>query len=333
MLFEMRGLTKVYNGLEALNIPALSLAEGKIYGLVGPNGAGKTTLLEILTGLLAATTGVVRFKGEPIDTTEASLAVRRRITFLAQNPVLFRGSVIENVEYGLKVRGVGKAERRQRALRALERVDLPHLANRQGHTLSAGERQRTAFARAICVAPEAILLDEPTANVDQQSAVTIHALIRRLNSERGTSIVFTSHDIEETISLADEIIGLRAGHLAPAPVENLFSGNVEHADDRSFVRVSDALRIEVVTDKVGKAKVTINPQTILLSSAPLVSSARNSFKGRIRQVVEIGHLARVTVDIGIPLVAEITQASLKDMALRSGAPVHLSFKSTSVHVY
>jgi len=333
MLFELHDLTKRYDGADALYLPALALAEGRVYGLIGPNGAGKTTLLEILAGIIPATTGTVRFKGDPIDSTESSLAVRRRLTYLAQNPILFRGSAVENVEYGLKVRGVSKPQRMERAMRALAEVGLAHLASRDAHTLSAGERQRVAFARAIAIEPEAVLLDEPTANVDQESTDILYALIRRLNAERGVGIVFTSHEIAETVSLADEIIALNKGRLVPSPVANIFSGIIEHDGNHDFVRVTDAIRIEAVTEKTGRAKITINPQGIVISREPLSSSARNTFKAVITHIEEEGHLARVTMDCGIPLVAHITQASRQEMSLIPGMHVHLSFKSTSVAVY
>ena len=347
MLFEVSQLTKRYDGADALNIPALALAEGRIYGLIGPNGAGKTTLLEILAGILPVTTGSVRFKGDPVDSTESSLPVRRRLTYLAQNPVLFRGSVAENVAYGLKVRGVRRAQRTERAARALAEVGLAHLARRDARTLSAGERQRAAFARAIAIEPEAVLLDEPTASVDQESTEILYALIR-LHAERGVGIVFTSHEVPETVILADEILALDKGRLVPSPVANIFSGTIEHTDTRDFVRITDAIRIEVVTDKTGKAKIAINPHGIVISREPLVSSARNTFEGVITRIEEKGHLARITVDCGpelvegpprawsrggLPLVADITHASRTEMGLVTGMRVHISFKSTSVAVY
>lgn len=333
MLFEICGLRKSYDGRDALNIPSLALPEGKIYGLIGPNGAGKTTLLELLAGLISATSGVIRFKGELINTSSAALPTRRRIAYLAQNPVFFQGSVIENVEYGLKVRGVPRSVRRSHALRSLEEVGLAHLAHRKASTLSAGERQRAAFARAICIAPEAMLLDEPTANVDEESALSLVAMMRQLHCEHNISVIFTSHDLSETLALADEIIALRQGRLAPTPVENLFVGQVEHEGERSFVRVNERMRIEVVTEKKGKAKITINPQAILLSRTPLASSARNTFTGSIRRISEKGHRVQVEVDIGIRLVAEITHLSFQEMGLHEGLVVYVSFKSTSVTVY
>ncbi len=333
MLFEIHKLTRRYDGVNALDIPQLSFEEGRIYGLIGPNGAGKTTLLEILAGIMPATTGTVLFKGEAINTSAAALSVRRRLTYLSQNPVLFQGNVIENVEYGLKVRGVGRTQRRERALRALEQVELSALARRAANTLSAGERQRAALARAVCIDPECILLDEPTANVDQQSSEVVCALIRRLNAERGMSILFTSHDLNETLVLSDEIVALRDGRLVVTPVVNLFGGEIEHEGERAFLRVSDAVRIEIVSDRVGKGKITINPQGIVISREALESSARNRFRGVITRIEQGGHLARVTVDCGILLVSEITQTSREEMGLAPGMHVFISFKSTSVMVY
>jgi len=347
VLFEVSQLTKRYDGADALNIHTLALAEGRIYGLVGPNGAGKTTLLELMAGLMPASSGIVRFKDRVVTHTEESLPVRRRMTYLAQNPVMFQGSVLDNVAYGLKVRGVRRTERRRRASEALDEVGLSRLAQREADGLSSGERQRTAFARAMCIRPEAILLDEPTANVDQATVPVLHALIR-LHAERGVGILFTSHDVAETVILADEILALDKGRLVPSPVANIFSGTIEHTDAHDFVRITDAIRIEVVTDKTGKAKIAINPQGIVISREPLVSSARNTFKGVITRIEEKGHLVRITVDCGpstssgpprawsrggLPLVADITHASRQEMALVPGLHVHLSFKSTSVAVY
>ena len=334
MLFEVLGLRKEYGGVDALNVSMLSLPEGKVFGLIGPNGAGKTTLLELMAGLMPATSGIVRFKDRVVTHTEDSLPVRRRMTYLAQNPVMFQGSVLDNVAYGLKVRGIRRTERRRRALEALDEVGLSRLAQREADGLSSGERQRTAFARAMCIRPEAILLDEPTANVDQATVPVLHGLIRRLNQDRHISIVFTSHDIQETISLSDRIVALERGRLVPSPVENLFSGTIEHSsDDRSFVRITEGLRIEVVTGKIGTARITINPQGIILSRDPVKTSARNTFSGVVTHIESRGPIAQVIVDIGIPLLVQITGTSQQEMGIERGMAVHVSFKTVSVAVY
>ncbi|NOZ23484.1 MAG: ABC transporter ATP-binding protein [Planctomycetes bacterium] len=334
MLFELQNVSKCYGETVALDIDSLQIEPASIVGFTGPNGAGKSTLLQIFAGLMAPTSGTVTFDGKPMYPNGGLEAMRKRVTYLAQNPVLFQMSVRRNVAYGLKLRGTPRTERRRAAEEALDTVGLLHLAHRGGHQLSAGERQRIALARAICLRPDVLILDEPTANVDREHVRVVENLIPSLLRDRGVSTILASHDERQIVRLSDRILALQSGRLVPPPFENVFEGEIQERDGAFFFVSPTAMEIEVVAHRTGKAKVAIRANEIILSAAPLKSSVRNSFRGKIASIDELPEGGvHVTVDVGLPLVAEITHHSLCEMSLAVGNEIFASFKSTGVLVF
>jgi len=333
VLYEIRRLKKCYNGEIVLDIDSLDIERGRIYGLVGANGAGKTTLLEILDLLIPPTSGDVKFKGKPLFAPETLTDVRDSVTYVAQNPVMFRGTVLANVEYGLRVRGISRTERRRRAMDALERTRLANLVARTAKELSAGEKQRVAIARAVCLQPEVLLLDEPTASVDRENVPVIHDLIKEIHGDLGISIIFTSHDIDETVSLGDEFVALERGRVGEFPVKNILRGKIRSNGERAFVFVENDVRIEVATARTGNAKISIDPRDIILSRQAFDSSARNRFKGRIIDIQVRDGVVEVKVDIGVPILSAITRRSFREMNLKTGDEIFVSFKSVAVRIH
>lgn len=334
MLFDLQNVRKRYDDAVALDIDSLQIEAGRIVGFTGPNGAGKSTLLQILAGLMPPTSGTVTFDDRPMYPNGDLEVVRRRVTYLAQNPLLFQMSVRRNVAYGLKLRGTSRAERRHAADEALDAVGLLHLADRGPDQLSAGERQRIALARAICLRPDALILDEPTANVDRENIRVVEELIGSLLRDRGVSTILASHDERQIVKVSDRILALRSGRLAPPPFENIFKGEILERDSRFFFAGPQDIEIEVVARRTGKAKIAIHANEIILSAAPLQSSVRNSFCGKIASIDERQDGGvNITVDVGLPLVAEITQQSRREMALAVGREIFASFKSTGVFVF
>jgi tungstate transport system ATP-binding protein len=176
MLYTLIGLVKIYDGRKVVDLENLSIEKGRIYGLIGPNGAGKTTLLEILAFLLKPDDGEFYFNDIKVDTRVSTLNYRREVVLLQQYPVMFSTSVIRNVEFPLKVRGVERNRRKVAANELLAMVGMSHFAGASAHKLSGGETQRVAIARALACSPEVILLDEPTSGVDIENRAGIETL-------------------------------------------------------------------------------------------------------------------------------------------------------------
>lgn len=184
----------------------LTIDAGPRTVVLGPNGAGKSILMRLCHGLLRPTTGQVLFNGpEMIDG-------RRRHAMVFQRPVMLRRSALDNVAYGLALAGVRRAQRLREAQEALERVGLGHLAAQPARTLSGGEQQRLALARASALRPELLLLDEPTANLDPAAAQGIEVAIQRMH-EAGTKIVLITHNLGQAHRLGDEVVFIDAGRV------------------------------------------------------------------------------------------------------------------------
>lgn len=211
-LIEINGLYKSFGKSEILNNINLEIDEGKILALIGPTGSGKTTLLRLIDTLDYPTRGSIFFRGEDICRlpSKEKLLVRRRMAMVFQKPFMFSRSVYENVSYGLKVRG--KVNFRDDVLHTLEDVGLAGYESRSATTLSGGEMQRIALARAMVIKPEVLLLDEPTANLDPRSASAIDDLIES-QARDGTTVIIASHNMAECRRLANKVVILVDGRI------------------------------------------------------------------------------------------------------------------------
>jgi tungstate transport system ATP-binding protein len=215
-LYRLRSVTRRYGSNVAVDIDSLTIDAGRLYTLTGGNGAGKSTLLGILAFLLPPTTGEIFYAGERIDWKSDIVRVRRRkITLLHQSPYLFGGTVFRNVAYGLSARGIAGEAERKAVDRALETVGLERFRDRDARKLSGGEAQRVALARALALDPEVLLLDEPLANIDRETAGLLESVIASLPS-RGTTVVMTTHDPDHPARLNGGSIVLEGGRITHA---------------------------------------------------------------------------------------------------------------------
>ncbi|MBT5434622.1 MAG: ATP-binding cassette domain-containing protein [Rhodospirillaceae bacterium] len=186
----------------------LSLEKPGITTLMGPNGAGKSLTVRMLAGLVEPDSGQVTWAGRAPDRARAS-----SVGLVFHRPVMLRRSALDNVRYGLKAAGVPRGERRERAMAALARGRLEHVAASPAWVLSGGEQQRLALVRALAVEPEALLLDEPTANLDPASTLAIEELVSQAQA-RGTAVLLVTHDLGQARRLADRVVFLNAGGLS-----------------------------------------------------------------------------------------------------------------------
>ncbi len=233
-VYRLEGLRQVYGGRVVLDVPALEVQRGEILGVVGPSGAGKSTLLRLLGLLEAPTAGRLLFNGTWLPRPQAApLELRRRVVMVFQRPILLSGTVYTNVAYGLRIRG--RRDERQRLEAALALMGLEAVARAQAHTLSGGELQRVAVARALVVEPEVLLLDEPTANLDPAHVARIEAAVREANTRSGVTVVLVTHNIFQARRLARRVGLLVGGKLIEvAPAREFFEAP-QRPETRAFV--------------------------------------------------------------------------------------------------
>ena len=215
-LFALRGVDLRYGSVRALHGIDLDVRAGERVALVGSNGSGKSSLLRVLHGLLAPTSGT------------AACLPRNRQALVFQRPHMLRASVQNNVALGLWLRGMGWRRARQSALHALARVDMAELAGRSAKTLSGGQQQRVALAQAWAMDADALLLDEPTANLDPHAKREVEALMQAFvqpGPGRTVTMVFSSHNLGQVKRLASRVVYLERGRiLADLPVQSFFNG-------------------------------------------------------------------------------------------------------------
>jgi tungstate transport system ATP-binding protein len=329
-LFTVYGLRHVFEGREVLRVDHLGIAEGRVTVLVGENGSGKTTLLRMLNGLLEPAAGDIRFRGLPLA-GEGRAVVRARSVMVHQLPLLFRGTVGQNVGYGLRIRGVAKDEVARRVTDALEQVGLPGFAPRRATALSGGEMQRVCLARALALEPDVLLLDEPTANVDPGSRSVVERVVRD-RARSGVSVVMSTHAMESAYRLCDTLLRLESGRVVE-PEENILHGAVARTDEQfTYFRTDDALIL--CPARKGEFRVAVIPMNeLILSRTPLDSSARNRLRGTVTAIERLSGLLRVSVDCGVALRALVTPSAAEEIGVAVGSGLVVTFKASAVKLY
>ncbi len=330
-IIEIHDLKQVYDGTTVLDIDAFSFKRGLIYALVGPNGSGKSTLLSILASLVPFTSGRVILDGADVGRADPYEA-RKRVTLVHQEPVMFHASVRKNVALGLIYRDLPRGEISQKVSEALGAVGMMGLEHRNARTLSGGEKKRIAIARALALSPDILLLDEPTANVDAINSANIEEIIRTINDRKKTTIIFSSHNLNQAYRLAHEVLSLMYGRPQEKSLRNIFAGSSELID-REPVFNTGRIRIKLpdINDQI--RQVSIDPHDIIISKVAIPTSARNLFRGQIIEIVKDSSLIGVTVRAEEDFRVTITERSFKEMGLSIGEDVYIAFKATAVTTY
>jgi len=329
-VLELRGVRHRYDGRVVLDLERFAVPPGALIAIVGPNGAGKSTLLRLLALLERPSEGAVLLDGRPAD-----LALRRRVTLVEQRPVLLRGTTRQNLEFGLRVRGIRRTDVNRLVDNVAGRLGITPLLDRRRHELSDGEVQRIAVARALAVEPDVLLLDEPASSADRAAAQSLYHALAEERARRPLAVCLASHQLEDAYRWADDVRALADGRLSPVTPENLFRIElpVGAPGDLKRVRVGN-VEIAALTDKSGPAILAVPPTDILVSREPLTSSARNVFCGRVTRLVhQRGGAVHVTADVGVELVAVVTEDAARDLGLTPGSPVAFAFKASAVRVF
>lgn len=212
-MITIQNVTVEKYGKKILSIPHLDIQEGEMTAIIGPNGAGKSTLIKTIALLEDTATGSIQFEGQSIQPSNAPLDARRSISVVFQQPLMLDTTVFGNVSVGLKIRGYSKKEVKEKVSYWLNRLNVGHLANRHARTLSGGEAQRIALARALVTEPKILLLDEPFSALDLPTKRSILHDLKTILKETGITTLFISHDYQEALFLTDEFIVVHRGEL------------------------------------------------------------------------------------------------------------------------
>ncbi len=328
----------------------LSVETGEYFIILGPTGAGKTVLLESIAGLYPVKSGQIWLRGKEVTRFEPE---RRNISIVYQDHVLFPHlSVAENILFGLKLRRQSRQQLGETLDWLSDLLNIAHLMGRKPGTLSGGERQKVALARALSVRPELLLLDEPLSALDPETREGVQKELRRLHDRLKVTTIHVTHDFEEAIALGNRIAVLGEGHIKQVGTveqifhqpnsefvarftvaRNIFTGEVvDRSDGNTVFRTGDT-ELVVTTELRGEWHASIRPEDILISHQPLTSSARNSFCGTITSVSDRGSTLYLTVTLPLDFVCLVTRRSFEEMALAEGQQVYITFKASAVHIF
>ena len=310
ILLEAHNLRRLYGSVTAVHDFTHSFAPGEITAILGPSGSGKSTTLAMIAGLINPDNGTVLLDGKDITRLPAE---RRDFGLVFQNYSLFPHlNVIENVEFGLRVRGIDRVERRRKALSALELVHIPHLVERRIHQISGGEQQRVALARALVFSPRILLLDEPLSALDAKLRERLRAELGQLLNELSLTAIYVTHDQVEAMSLGHELIIMRDGRIEQAGTSlevytrpatpfvatflgsaNLLEGECIREKGHTWLRLPFVELPVPHGTPVGPCRVMLRPEDI-----SIVAEGDGQLCGEVTSSVFLGNHARLTVIAG-----------------------------------
>ncbi len=352
-ILELNGISKNYDQEEILSNVNLKIKKGTNIGLIGPTGCGKTTLLRVIDLLEAPDSGKIIFKGKDVlnYSKKEKIKFRRKIGMVFQKPVVFRGTVMENVAYGPDIRGQNKNDLKEKISETLEALGLGGYEDRNASSLSGGETQRMALARVLINEPELLILDEPTANLDPLSTEKIESIILKLKKKE-TTVIMATHDLIQGQRLCDEIAILNHEIFQIGSPEDVFSkpknrfvadfvgvkniiqGHAEAASEGLSAIKTSSLTIYSSESLNGPVHVSIRPEDITLSLNKVETSALNEFKGKVTEISKQGALVNVKINVSTEIfMVYMTRKSFLDMELSLGSPVWIQFKASAVHVF
>jgi molybdate/tungstate transport system ATP-binding protein len=346
---RLEHLSKAWNGF-ALKDVSLDVADGEYLALLGPNGAGKTLLLETIVGFHRPDKGRILLDSKDVTFVPPE---KRRMGYVPQNCMLFpHMKVRQNVEFGLKMRGVAEDERRKTVDGVLMLMGLTGLADKLPMTLSGGEKQKVALGRVLAFEPKVILLDEPLVSIDEETRRATKEELKRIHRDLKVTVVHVTHDQMEAFSLAERVAVMNCGQIlqvdqaksilsSPADefvarflgYENIFRGKFVKQDGRlSFVDIDGSVIKVIGTVEDDDCIVAIRPEDISLSTEPVLSSYVNVLRGAVADCIDMGPIVSVSVDSVLRVKVTVAKGSFLELNPDKGTQVWLSFKPESVRV-
>ena len=332
---ELIGVRKEFgSGIVAVESADLTVADGELFAILGPSGSGKTTVLRMIAGFEQPTAGTIKLGG--VDVT-ALPARHRDVNTVFQEYALFpHMTVAQNVEYGLKVRGVPKAERRRRTADALDMVRLTDHAPRRPAQLSGGQRQRVALARALVGRPRVLLLDEPLGALDLKLREQMQVELKAIQREVGITFVIVTHDQDEALSVCDRLAVFNHGRIEQiGAVREVYESPVSRfvAD---FVGTSNVLDGAAAEALVGRAGIfVVRPERIGVFAAGTDSvPGVRTVEATVSELIYAGPTTRITArtHAGVDLTATVLTASTwLPPDLHHGSPITLAWPEKAIH--
>ena len=323
---RLTGLTKSFGSVTAVDNVSLDVAAGEFFSMLGPSGSGKTTVLRLIAGFETPTSGSVSLFGEDVT---AKAPFDRDVNTVFQDYALFpHMSVLDNVAYGLRIRGIKKAERRERAAAALETVRLAGFGDRKPSQLSGGQRQRVALARATIVEPKVLLLDEPLGALDLKLREQMQVELKEIQRDLGITFIFVTHDQEEALTLSDRVAVFSEGQIVQlgSPQDVYEKPDSEFVAD--FVGTSNVFTGAVAAGLFGKSgSYSVRPERMQLSA-----TAKKGHAGTVVDSIYVGGASRVVVDLdaGVRINVLDTASAAGTVAALRGKRVTVSWSAADV---
>ena len=350
---ELRGLGKRYGEVVGVSPTNLQIIQGEFFSLLGPSGCGKSTILKLIAGFEVPSEGEVRVAGRAMAGIPPE---RRNVGFVFQNYALFpHMSVFENVDFGLRARGVPTSESRDRVHAALDLVELTGFGKRRPNQLSGGQQQRVALARALVIEPDVLLLDEPLGALDRKLRQAMQINLIELQKQLGVTTVFVTHDQEEALTMSDRIgvmstrrqtieqVGTpRQIYEHPCSVlvsdfigqTNLWEEQIVDAGDDPLALTERGFRVvrSPVTAAASTVVVSLRPERIrIVAEDFIVGASENTLDGRVREVVFIGELILYLIETELEITMQVKVLNSEDNVLfKRGDSVTLAWQAESM---
>ena len=332
---ELIGVRKEFgNRIVAVEGADLTVSDGELFAILGPSGSGKTTVLRMIAGFDQLTAGVIRLGGADVTGLPAR---RRDVNTVFQEYALFpHMTVTQNVEYGLKVRGVAKAQRRSRTADALDMVRLTEYAARRPDQLSGGQRQRVALARALVGRPKVLLLDEPLGALDLKLREQMQVELKAIQREVGITFVIVTHDQDEALTLCDRLAVFNDGRIEQIGDAREVYESPANRFVADFVGTSNVLDGAAAKELVGRAGMfVVRPERVAVfapgtDSVPGVRTA----EATVSEIIYAGPTTRITAHtrVGVTLTATVlTSSTWLPPDLHHGSPITLAWPEKAIH--
>ncbi len=325
---RLRDVRRQFGDVRAVDGVGLEIEDGEFFSMLGPSGSGKTTCLRLVAGFDQPSSGGVELFGRPMAGVPPW---ERDVNTVFQDYALFpHMSVAENVAYGLRVKGVARAERQARVGAALDMVRLPGVAERRPSQLSGGQRQRVALARALVNRPRVLLLDEPLGALDLKLRQEMQAELKALQQRLGITFLYVTHDQEEALAMSDRLAVLSHGRVDQVGTPAEVYERPATAFVAGFVGASNLIEGELARALTGaSAGFTIRPEKIgLLPPAAAAPPASCVAEGRVASATYHGAFTRYVVEVDGALLVVVEQnrdAPKGELAAWRGQPVRLAW--------